>query len=245
MYGKRAWHVLIALGLLLAACQPAATPTAPLPAANAAVIQITPGLRWLRPLLNDCARRSGQGIVLDERPAGQLAPEQAALTLRWGAPQALPAFSAQIATQRLALATHPSSELQELSLDQLAGLYSGAITTWEQLAPDGAARGEIHNWGYPAGDDLQALIEALILAQAARSSAYYQAPDPEAARQAIAGDAAALGFLPAALLDESVKEVQISGLDEDALTQPVVALAAAEPTGALRVFLGCVQEGIP
>lgn len=245
MYGNRAWLMLIALGLLLAACQPAATPATPLPTANMAVIQITPGLRWLRPLLNDCARRSGQGIVLDERPAGQLAPEQAALTLRWGAPQALPAFSAQIATQRLVLAAHPSSRLKELSSEQLASLYSGAITTWEELAPDGTAQGEIHNWGYPAGDDFQVLIDALILGQAARASAYYQAPDPEAARQMIASDAAALGFLPAAMLDESIKEVQISGLDADALTQPVVALAAAEPTGALRALLGCVQEGVP
>lgn len=246
MHGKRALLLVITLGLLLAACQPSTPDTTPLPTANTVTIQITPALRWLRPLLNDCARRNSQGIALDERPAGQLAPEQAVLTLRLGAPDALPAFAAQIAEQHLALVVHPSNPLAELTPQQLADVYTGEITTWEQLAPDAQTpRGEIHNWGYLPGDDLQAAIDALILGEAARASAYYQAPDPEATRQALSGDAAALAFLPAGALDASVKEVRITGLEADTLTAPVLALAAAEPEGTLRTFLVCVQKGIP
>jgi len=60
----------------------------------------------------------------------------------------------------------------------------------------------------------------------------------------VAADPAALGFVPAQLLDDSLKALQIEGLDA-ALEQPILALAASEPQGALRQFLGCVQEGVP
>jgi phosphate transport system substrate-binding protein len=247
MSGRRASILLLGLALILAACQTAATDAPPIPTANAVSIQITPALRWMAPLLNDCARRTGQGIVLDERPGEALAPEQAALTLRWGAPEALPAFAVQIATDRLALVAHPSNPLSSLTREQLTGLYTGSGATWESLLPEGSGgpEGEIHHWGYASGEDIQALVDTLVLEQPERAQAVYLAPDPLAVRQSVAADAAALGFLPARYLDASLKEIQIDTLDANALTQPVLALAASEPQGMLRQFLGCVQESLP
>lgn len=244
--GRSIVFLLLILGLALGGCQPAAEPE-PLPTANTVTVQITPALRWMAPLLNDCARRAGQGIVLDERPTRDINPGQAALALRWGAPPSLPAFAAEIGSDRLALAAHPSNPLNRLTREALTEIYAAAGAGWDSLdgAQESGLSGEIHNWGYASGEDIQQLIDSLTLAQPARTEAVYLAPDPLALRQSVAADPAALGFVPAQLLDASLKELQIDSLDDTALTQPILALAASEPQGALRQFLGCVQEGVP
>lgn len=244
--GRKYLFLLLIFGLLFGACQRAAEPE-PLPTANVVSVQITPALRWMAPLLNDCARRSGQGIVLDERPSRDLSFDPAGLALRWGAPPVLPAFAVEISSVRLALAVHPSNPLASLTRDELTAVYAAPGTGWESLegAQESGLSGEIHNWSYASSEDIQQLIDSLALRQPAREEAAYLAPDPQALRQSVAADAAAIGFLPAQLLDTSLKEVQIEGLDAAALTQPVLALATSEPQGALRQFLGCVQEGVP
>jgi len=243
--GRSVVFLLLILGLALGGCQPAAEPE-PLPTANTVTVQITPALRWMAPLLNDCARRAGQGIVLDERPTRDLTPGQAALTLRWGAPPNLPAFAVDIGSDRLALAAHPSNPLSSLTREELTEIYAAAGAGWDGLdgAQENGPGGEIRNWGYANSEDIQQLIDSLVLAQPASAEASYLAPDPQALRQSVAADPAALGFVPAQLLDDSLKALQIEGLDA-ALEQPILALAASEPQGALRQFLGCVQEGVP
>lgn len=237
--------LLLILVLALGGCQPATGPE-PLPTANTVSIQITPALRWMAPLLNECARRTGQGIVVDERPTRDINPSQAALALRWGAPANLPAFAVEIGSDRLALAAHPSNPLHRLTREALTEIYAAAGKSWESLEPNqNSLSGEIHNWSYASGEDIQQLIDSLALTQPARPEASYLAPDPQALRQAVAADPAALGFVPAQLLDASLKELQVEGLDTSMMTQPILALGLSEPQGSLRQFLGCVQEGVP
>ncbi len=245
MRAKSCIRWLALLALALSACQPAAD-LAPLPTANVASIQITPALRWMVPLLNDCARRAGQGIVLDERPTASLAMEQAALVLRWGASTDVPPFAAQLGTDRLALVAHPSNPLETLSTAQLEAIYQGALTAWSEVLPAGstAPGEEIHAWAYPAGEDIQDWVDSLALEQPARTSAAFLAPQPAAMLQSVATDPAALGVLPARLLDASVKEVTITGREPSALQSSIVAIGARVPEGALREFLGCVQEAL-
>ncbi len=229
--------VLAALALVLAACRPSLVLE---PAHTPQVIRasITPSLNPLRPLFKRCIAESPQaGLVVTESIVPSL--EQADLALGWGANSLPGEFAAVLGEERLAFIVHPQNSLDQISLADLIAIYQGTRSDW----PSGGPAGEIQPWAYPGGEDIQQIFAAAVgVPLPGNASAI--APDPAAMVEAVAASHQAIGFLPGRWLDERVKEVQIEGIGEDQLRQPILALSESEPEGLAKSWLLCLQENL-
>jgi hypothetical protein len=60
--------------------------------------------------------------------------------------------------------------------------------------------------------------------------------------ESVAGDPAAFGFVPAHFLNETIKEVGLSGVEPAALQYPILSISASEPAGKTRAWLLCLRQ---
>jgi undecaprenyl-diphosphatase len=220
---------------------------------QAVSVEISPSLGWLRPALNACTQNQPNlALVVTEKPANLLDSSTADVRLRWGAPVSLSGIAFELAQDALVLVVHPDNSLARISAAQLAALYSHSGTqTWLEAlsgctecsfkkSPPGFGDQTIQRWAYPSGDDTGLVFQSQLKTQT--SPQVNLAPDPQALRQAVAADPAAIGFLPAHWLDSSVRLLPVANLASGQLNQPVLAITSSEPGGALRAWLNCIQK---
>lgn len=225
--------------LLLSACRPVAAP-APEPTLLFLQVQFTPALAVLRPQFQACAlAQPGLAVIALERPAAALTPAQVDFALRWDEPPQIEGYAAGIAQEALVPIVHPSNPLAALRRAQIDALLAGPAPTWDGLLPQGKDR-PLRLWIYPGGDDARGVLENALLQHSLASGAAAIAPDPQAMRQAIAADPDALGFLPTRWLDASVRLVPL----DIPSPRPILALSTAEPQGAARQWLLCLQNAL-
>lgn len=251
----------------LAACAPAGggepTPTlTPLPTPAPLNVYTTPALRPLVERLNACALETqGAALFLEERPASALpslvgadrfetpgaggatrtAPGPAAVVLlRLGEGPGEVPFAVSLGEERVQVIVHPENPVSSLDEDQLRGLFSGETGSWEAA---GGPDLPVQPWVYPAGEEIQALFEEKVLAGAPVVSTAGLAPTPEQMLEAVAGDPGAVGFIPGSWLEDGVEPVSLPDSLQDSLQLPILAQVAAEPQGAAREFLSCLQLG--
>lgn len=233
------WLVVGLVAILSSACQPGVTPAArPTPVILSA--QITPALSIFATQLQQCAAdQPGVGLVLQDFLPTATPSANPAIVLRWGAGEKIQGFAAVIGQEQLVVVASPQNPLDQISWNDLQAIYKGKLRAWQ--AP--ATAGEIQAWAYPAGDDVQAVFESAVLngTQVAAQSVSL-APNPAAMREAIARNAAAIGFLPRQWVDSSVKTLIIKDLDPTRLTQPILALSKLEPKDPEKSWLLCLQE---
>ncbi len=78
---RKYWLALVILAL--AACQPEID-SSTLPAPKTWQVQVTPALRWLGPVMNECTRQvPGIALLYDEEPASALDLKVADLPSAW------------------------------------------------------------------------------------------------------------------------------------------------------------------
>lgn len=231
------------MALLLAACQPELTTLPPAPSPMIWQVQITPALRWLEPVFKQCStEQPGIALVLSEHSASNLEPGSVDFSFQWGEPQSPAPFMAVIANDELTVIVHLSNPNGTLSLDDLAGLYSGQAERWKSppnVCPSCTVGfdGPVQPYSYAQGEDVQTAANWIQAGPKTRL-----APDPEAVRQAVANDPYAIGYVPAHWVDPTVKRVKLEGIAPGLLQQPILAITAAEPQGSRRSWLLCVQE---
>jgi len=229
--------------IFLASCQPAAVST-PIPTPIIWEIQFTPTVSWLGAIFNDCMQTQPHAsIVVHETPAQAIDPDAVDFAFQWGAPIEAPGYAAVIGWDELAIIVHPDNPVDSLALAQVIEIYSGASRSWSLFTPfPPPGAGRIRLWGYAAGNDVQNGFNALTGGPLQSDTLLHLAPDPQAMIEAVAGDAAAIGFIPRHLLDKRVRSVQLTTPGEAELRQPILALSAAEPQGDRRAWLLCVQD---
>lgn len=215
--------IIFTIILLLAACQ--ATPTVESTPVQPLQVAVSSSLTWLEPELAVCAAEAGVAVQrADERPA-----DSDVISLRLGVPRDEESYAAVLGEERLVLIVHPDNPLEELTLVSAQAIFSGREKSW----PD---QSEIHLWALPESSDA-----GLALAGAGFDfSGAGLAPTPESMLELVAGDPAAIGYLPAHWLDTSVRALDVDGLNP----VPILAVSAAEPQGAARALLVCLQQKI-
>lgn len=241
----RALAVLV-LAAILAGCLPADAPPPPTP--QVLRLQVTPALSGWSGRLQACALRDPTiGLAVDERPAGDLDLRQADAALRLGPPPQEAAHALVLGWEEIVLIANPESPRDSLTLDELRSAYSGRAVEWGSPAgqagatPTSSAALPIHAWTYPPGDDLRAAFEGALWSGQPPAARLSEAPSPSAMLQAVAEDPAAIGYIPKSLLNDTFRELTVEGAPLGDLRQPVLALVSAEPQGALRSFLVCLQ----
>jgi ABC-type phosphate transport system substrate-binding protein len=107
----------------------------------------------------------------------------------------------------------------------------------------GGENQDIQVWLLPEGDEFTQVFQLEVLNAQSFSSTALLAPDPAAMLEAVHEDPASIGFLPGAWLENRVKPLRLERQARNILDQPILALSSAEPRGAVRIFLHCLQSG--
>ncbi len=164
------------------------------------------------------------------------------MILRWGAPDKLQGYAAEIGSDELALVANRNNDFTSLRLNGLRLVYTGQIADWDFL---GGKKLPLQAYTYTQNVDLEPVVAALALDPGASyGRMVVRAPGPREMRAAIAADPGGMGFLPRRWLDASVREIKIEDLPPGALKRPLLALTPAEPRGAARSFIVCLEEKI-
>ena len=237
---------LLLAAVLLSACQPEILTAPPLPTVSIWQVQYTPATAWLAPYFQTCAAdQKGVNLVVSEHPAQALDLQTADFSFEWGERTSPPPFAAVIAQDRLAVVVNPANPISSLTVSQIKDLFSGKNDSWGPLIQASCAScgtdfaGPIRVYVYAPGGEMQ-----LAAAWIQPGPEAILAPDPAAVKAAIASEPYSVGFVPARWLDSSVKQVAIAGAEAGLLSRPVLAMSPAEPQGARRAWLACLQAQI-
>lgn len=221
---KKSKLVLLSI-LLLAACNPQASD---LPTLH---IAISPAAQPVSETIANCAPiNSEAGLSIEMRYPDTVELAEFDLLIRLGEPGQESVFAAQLAWEQIALVVNPGNDV-DISRDIVAALFSGRVQSWPELGGDDVA---VSLWAGPEGDEARQAFEADVLLGSV-SGGTHVATNPATSIEAVANDPGGAAILPAAWADETVKLIDLD------IQLPLIAVAADEPTGAVRELLACLQ----
>lgn len=225
----RKTNLLLLLTLLiLTACSP---PEAVLPTEETPIylIQYSPSLETFRPEFQTCANENSSAFF--QLQADQAFTDNTAdLNIRLGEPQSLPGFMAQIGKEEIVVIIHPNNQSILTQID-LQNIFSGRLTNWAKI--DG--QGDIKVWTLPMENETSQLFQEYFLSGMLFSSNAQIAPGPAQILEAVSADPASIGYLPQSWVNASVTALDLN------IIVPILVFADAEPEGALREFVACLQ----
>ena len=245
------WYWLVFLAAALAACNGAATPVAtpapsPTPTATAApvVAALPPALAPAEAALRACARQVGVPLAVWLTPQAQDAPPAANLRLWWGEPPAGAWQAYRLGTEQL-IPIVQQENAARLTETDLRRVVMGQMLTWPS---EGDRAVPLALWLPLPGSAASARLDAWLGVNLRRSDAAL-APSPQAMLAAVAGDQAALGFVPRGWLRaagvENAAEVKALPLEQppQAWQAPVLALLPPDAPPSVVALVGCLQQG--
>jgi hypothetical protein len=231
--------VVLPLVLLVSCAQPILRELPPAP--EIVTVAITPALRPVRAAVQTCAG-THPDLAISIQEISPLHPQisEFDLFIQLGEPQELPPFAAPLALERVLLIVNASNPLDGLPEEDLKAIFSGEITRWSDI---GGPFRPIQVWVYPESDETRAAFDQAFMENARLPNQAMLAPDAAAMLEAVSGDIHAIGYLPGAWLDETVREVELDPQLSARLQIPLLALAPAQPSGAAGRLLYCLQQG--
>jgi phosphate transport system substrate-binding protein len=155
-------------------------------------------------------------------------------------------WSVEIAKDGLAVVVHPSNPVADLTLAQLRGIYTGAVTDWSQV---GGAKGRIHVITREEGSGTRSAFVDLVMEKQEIDPRSIVQDSNGAVRQLVADDPGAIGYLSMGLVDARVKAVSLGGVAatrEDVvngtygLSRPFLFVSDGEPAGEAKAFIDFV-----
>lgn len=242
---KRRLSVIFAGLALLVGCQAPELLPDPTDYPQVVVVQFTPGLRVITPVLEACAvEDTDLALFFEETPKPALdleasGDEPLKLALALGEPPAQ-AYAAALADVPIVVITHPSNPVSNLSAAELKALFSGQIQNWTEIGGDNLT---VTPWVLTPADESRQLFEKEILGETKISGQARLAADPTWMLAEVSVDPGAVGYLPATWLNESVQVIKLEPSLAKALRLPLLALADSEPQSAARRLLVCLQAG--
>jgi len=204
--------LLASLSFLAACATPASVATPQL-----LKVYATSGAQPWLPEFYECAERTSTIIDL-------VAPQEAEILVRLGEPKLLASPAFQLDTEDILIVTHRRSPVQNLTLTEARALFAGAGDPAVQI------------WVYPVGEDVQEVFDQAVMSGRPVTSLARIAGTPQQMSDFLNAGQNAVGILPRHWKAGDTREVFL------AATVPVLAITPAEPTGAVRDLLACVQK---
>jgi len=227
--------ILILLTLIFTACsQPLEYAQPPTP--QTIRIAFLTGLSPLADLIQFCiSERPEDYFVVHETPLLPL-NNQTDLVLWLGEKPASFSFAAPIGWESISVVLNQHNPLNHLRSEDVRALFSGNVTNWKQL--EGEER-PVSVWVYPDEDEIQHQFASFLEANRPFTSLAFLATTPAIVIEAVSSDPGAIGFIPTAWIDASVKPVR---LEVESPSLPILVLSTTEPIGAARDFIACLQS---
>jgi phosphate transport system substrate-binding protein len=116
-----------------------------------------------------------------------------------------------IARDAVAIVVHPSNPVQNLTSQQVAGIFNGTITNWSQVGGNNAPINVNSYTAFSGSDILDYFSEHFCGGSGTVVATANQWDSNGRLRQAVAADPNAIGFLSLAYLDNSLKAPNLDG----------------------------------
>lgn len=115
-----------------------------------------------------------------------------------------------IAYDGIAVVTHPSNPVKDLTLEQIQGIYKGEITNWSEV---GGADQKIVVVSREDGSGTRGAFEELLEFEGALTADAMIAEGNGNVQTTVAGNEQAIGYVSLTTMDETVKAVLVNGIE--------------------------------
>lgn len=152
-----------------------------------------------------------------------------------------------IAYDGIAVIVHGDNPIAAMSKEQIAGIFAGDYTRWEQL---GEMSGTIHFVAREEGSGTRGAFEKMVMEDRDISLRALVQASNGAVREIVARDPGAIGYISLGLIDHRVKALAVDGSEatrEDIvagrykLVRPFLFLSLEEPEGHARDFIDFIM----
>ncbi len=114
-----------------------------------------------------------------------------------------------IAYDAIALIVHPSNNINNLSVEQIRGIFSGEIKNWKQV---GGQDREIHVVTREEGSGTRGAFQEMAMGEQEIYDGAVVQDSNGAIRVVVAGDKKAIGYISLGLVNKEVKAIKIDGI---------------------------------
>lgn len=151
-----------------------------------------------------------------------------------------------IARDGIAVVINPANKINNLSMEQLRGIFAGKITNWKQV---GGVDHAITVVTREAGSGTRDGFESLVMNKTEITNKALVCNSTGAVKSTVAGDPNAIGYMSMAAVDPSVKAVSVDGVPctadkilsgEYRISRPFIYLTREEPQGLKKSFIDFV-----
>lgn len=155
-------------------------------------------------------------------------------------------WNVEVAKDGLAIIIHPKNPINNLTLEQVRGIYSGEITKWSLV---GGVESEIHVFTREEGSGTRSAFESYVMNKTEIMARAMVQDSNGAVRQLVADDPGAIGFISLGLVDKTVKSVSLDGIvatrehvidGSYGLSRPFLFVTLKEPEGLVKDFIDYV-----
>jgi phosphate transport system substrate-binding protein len=152
-------------------------------------------------------------------------------------------WSIEIARDGIAIIINPKNPIVNLTLQQVADIYDGKTTNWDQI---GGKKGEIDVFTREDGSGTRSSFESLVMGKNQIMARAMVENSNGAIRQLVAGDPAAVGYISLGLVDSTVKALDLGGIVPSRahvvdgtynLSRPFLFLSLKPPEGLVKDFI--------
>jgi phosphate transport system substrate-binding protein len=152
-------------------------------------------------------------------------------------------YAVTIAQDAIAIIVHPTSPIEDLSLDQIREVFSGKIRNWKEL---GGLNHSIDVVTREEGSGTRESFQKFVMDKEDISLGALVQDSNGAVRQVIANDPSAIGYISLGLVNDQVKALRISGVEPSLtnvhngkykLVRPFLFVFNGEPVGQAKSFL--------
>jgi len=150
----------------------------------------------------------------------------------------------EIAKDGLAIIINPGNPIQDVTLEQIRGIYSGKITNWSEL---GGKDAKIHMIAREDGSGTRSAFEDLVMGKDYEISPKSIVQNSNGAvRQLVSDDVNAIGFISLGLVNDNVKALKLDGIaptrenvinDSYPLYRPFLYVFVGTPEGLAKEFI--------
>jgi phosphate transport system substrate-binding protein len=152
-------------------------------------------------------------------------------------------WSIEIARDGIAIIINPKNPIMNLTLQQVADIYDGKTTNWDQI---GGKKGDIDVFTREDGSGTRSSFESLVMGKNQIMARAMVENSNGAIRQLVADDPAAIGFISLGLVDSTVKALDLAGIVPSRanvvdgtynLSRPFLFLSLKPPEGLVKDFI--------
>lgn len=152
----------------------------------------------------------------------------------------------KLAIDGVAVITHPSNKVSDLTMDQIKNIYLGNIKNWKEVGGNDAAITVVCR---EDGSGTREAFSSIVMNKEDITNKALIQNSNGAMRTTVAGDKNAIGFVSLAIVNSEVKALKINGIEASVgnvksgtykISRPFLYLTKGEPTGLAKAFIDFV-----